>query len=205
MLQKYRVMRRAELFREAGIVFIHVPRTAGSSIADALYGRSVGHFTARDLVVAPKDVQALARFGIVRNPWDRLVSAWSLAKQGVSRDGKVIVRNACQYAVPEFATFDSFVRNWLAPRDLHSLDGIFRPQIDYLAGRQGAVVLDHLGRFEDLAETYRWLEAQAGLNLSLRTIAASERSAYAGYYTDTTREIAARLYADDIAAFGYRF
>ena len=82
-LQRLRAWRRRNDFRKAGVVLIHVPRTAGTSLALELYGRFVGHFSLADLcAVSAPDVLALPRFAIVRNPWDRLVSAWAFAKAG---------------------------------------------------------------------------------------------------------------------------
>jgi chondroitin 4-sulfotransferase 11 len=44
------VRRRAHLLREAGIVFIHIPKAAGSSVNQALYGRFMGLYSAQDFL-----------------------------------------------------------------------------------------------------------------------------------------------------------
>ena len=57
-------------FRDAGIVFIHVPKTAGVSITRAIYHRTVWcHFTLPQLLkYGDEDIVKLPRFAIVRNP-----------------------------------------------------------------------------------------------------------------------------------------
>ncbi len=197
---------------------IHVPRTAGTSLTSAIYGHFLGHFSITSLLaVAPIAVLALPRFAIVRNPWDRLVSAWSFARQGYgngeatdtgpspsSRD-LVRIRHPELYRGPDFATFDSFVLEWFAHRDVRRLDGVFKPQTDYVLAADGSMPFNHLGRIEKLDETIGWLSSQLGRTIALPRFNSSDRDEYRQYYTAQTRDLVARIYARDIAAFGYTF
>lgn len=206
--RQIRVRRRTRVFRKAGVVFVHVPRTAGTSITSALYGRFIGHFGLADLLAAaPADVQALPRFTVVRNPWDRLVSAWSFARAGASASdhGPIRVHRASQYAAPAFASFERFVEEWLVPRAGERIDGIFRPQHSYLLAAGGTMSFDHHGRFENLAETEAWLTEVRGSPVSLGLQNTSQRSEYRGYYTPRLRDIAAQIYARDIELLNYDF
>lgn len=210
LLQRLRAWRRRDDFRRAGVVLVHVPRTAGTSLAQALYGRFVGHFSLADLMaVAPRDVLALPRFAIVRNPWDRLVSAWSFARAGGGSggdgSGRVTIHHPEQYQGAEFASFERFVNEWLAGRELASLDGVFRQQISYLRLRDGTMPLSHLGRLETMGETESWLGEVLGRPVRLGRANASERSDYRSYYTPQLRDLVGEIYADDIAALGYDF
>lgn len=208
VLQRIRARRRANCFRAAGVVFVHVPRTAGTSITSALYGRFIGHFGLVDLLaVAPADVLALPRFTIVRNPWDRLVSAWSFASAGggASHHAAIRVHNPEQYAVPEFATFERFVEEWLPAHDPKHIDGIFRPQQDYVLDRQGKLDFDHCGRLESLAATEEWLSDTLHRPIAFTRQNASARTSYRDYYTPRLRDLVARMYAADIALLNYEF
>src|SRR5436190_384652 len=102
LLQQLRAFRRAELFRATGVAFVHVPRTGGTSAVGAIYGRFIGHFGLADLkAVAPADVLVLPRFAIVRNPWDRAVSAWAFARAGGGGDsqfGTIRINRPQRYA-----------------------------------------------------------------------------------------------------------
>ena len=209
-LQRLRAWRRRNDFRKAGVVLIHVPRTAGTSLALELYGRFVGHFSLADLcAVSAPDVLALPRFAIVLNPWDRLVSAWAFAKAGGGSGGegagRVTIHHGEQYQVPEFDTFERFVTEWLAVRELAALDGVFRPQIGYLRLADGTMPLQHLGRIEQIADTERWLGEVLGRPVALGRANSSERDDYRSYYTPALRDQVAQIYADDIAALGYDF
>jgi len=207
-LQKVRAYRRTSNFREAGVVFVHVPKAAGTSLSDALYGRIIGHFGIQDVLdYCPKDVLALPRFAVVRNPWDRLVSAWAFARAGSGAgDGvKARIRNARRYSAPVFATFDTFLTDWLANQDLNRLDPVFRPQAAYARAADGTMPFDHIGRVERLPETIAWLSERLGRELPLRRVNASNHKDFRTYYTPATKAVVARLYADDVEAFGYDF
>jgi sulfotransferase famil protein len=203
------VRRRAKYWRRAGIVFIHVPKAAGTSFNEALYGRFIGHPHALDVRRwAPADVRALPSFSVVRNPWDRLVSAWRFARQGrgqgeTYRAGMWLPE---RYQGPEFETFDGFVRQWLAGRDIGKLDGVFQPQSLFLCDKEGRLLVDHVGRLEDLAPTYAFIEAKVG---AMPALGQANRSGdaidYRTLYTPELAALVGRIYAEDVERFGYRF
>ena len=203
------VARRAPLWIEAGIVFIHVPKAAGTAINEALYGRFMGHVRASDIERwGSPALRALPRFAIVRNPWDRLVSAYRFVKRGGGIGGPHAgrVRRAGQYRVPQFDTFERFVREWLTGRDLAKLDPVFHPQSLYVCGANSDLLVDHLGHYEDLEATYAYLRERLP---SLPQFAHSNRSGeavdYRTFYTPQLAEIAASIYADDVRTFSYSF
>jgi len=64
-------------FRRDGVIFVHVPKCAGSSFLDAYLGFQTGHVTARDYAAADPDFfRAAYVFTFVRNPLARFVSAY---------------------------------------------------------------------------------------------------------------------------------
>ena len=74
-----------DCFRKAGLVYVHVPRTGGTSISEAIFDSWIDHFTIREqLATLPADVLAMPRFTVVRNPWERALSSWSFARLGLS-------------------------------------------------------------------------------------------------------------------------
>ncbi|MFC3175051.1 sulfotransferase family 2 domain-containing protein [Novosphingobium bradum] len=206
--QRVRARLRAGAFRDAGVAFIHVPRTAGTSISSAVYGRFIGHFGLADLkAVGPRDVLTLPRFSVVRNPWDRLVSAWSFARAGGgdSEVGTIRIHRPAQYAVPQFATFARFVEEWLDQREPGRIDGVFRPQHGYLLDAGGAMDFTHVGRLENIGQTEAWLSATLGRPIAFQPQNEAPRTDYRAYYTPRLRDIVARIYARDIELLGYDF
>ena len=56
---------------------------------------------------------------------------------GIGGRGAGRVLNPEQYRVPEFETFDRFVIQWLARRDLCRLDLAFQPQSLFVCNARG--------------------------------------------------------------------
>lgn len=206
--QKVRAYRRRNSFREAGVVMIHVPRTAGTSMSEALYGRFIGHFTLADLLaVGPDDVLALPRFAVARNPWSRLVSAWFKVLQAdthsLKRQRAAIPKVRAED--PTAADFDRFVHEWLVDQDFRGLDLVFQPQSDFLTDRSGCIALQHLGRYESLTETVVWLSDTVNRKIDLPHLNAGSHGRYRSLYTDGCRDTVAKVYARDIELLGYDF
>jgi len=202
-----RIRRRKILqaYDSAGVAFFHVPRTAGTSIASTLYGMQVNHYPISEMAPLMQTLRDLPRFAIVRNPWDRAVSAWYFARRGGGNDNLVQMRSPHLYQVPEFRTFEHFVHDWLASRSLDGVDGMFRQQMHYLADTDGQMNLDHLGRFEDLAATVRWLQDRVPAVQTIPHLNAVDRAPYRQLYTQSSRDLIGRIYARDIDQFGYDF
>ena len=136
------------------------------------------------------DDAALARtftFTIVRNPFDRVVSAF------------FYLRDRCGgYA------FDRFVVDVLA-REGPAFDPHFEPQADGLL-HDGRLLVEYVGRFETLAASWREIAARIDAPATLPHVGRSRRAAaYAGYYTPEARRVVESLYRDDLARFGYAF
>lgn len=196
-----------DLYRQSGVVFVHVPRSAGTSVSVSLYSGMIGHNGLAEIeTLAPPDILALPRFAVVRNPWDRAVSAWSLARAGRGTgDNAVTVRGAEQYCIPAFETFERFVLDWLEPRDLGRLDPIFQRQARFLRGTDQHLHYDHLGRFEALGETEAWLSQTLERNIVFPRTNGASPGEYRAHYTPALRDAIARIYAPDVELLGYDF
>jgi len=69
--------------RSAKILFVHIPKTAGTSISACLYGRNLPHFKADFYVeVLGKSIYGIKSFSIIRNPVERFVSSYKMASIG---------------------------------------------------------------------------------------------------------------------------
>ena len=203
--ETWRAYRTRDDFRRAGVVFVHVPRTAGLSVSRTLYNRDIHHFTIGQLqAVLPDDVLGLPRFTVVRNPWDRAVSAYHFARQG-GVPGGAQMSNPERYRGNDFDSFDTFVTRYLTHRRLSRADGVFRPQTSYLTLGDGTLPFDHIGRFEHLADTEQWLSGILGRRIEFPRINGTEREGYREYFTDQTRDIVGSLYRSDVETFGFTF
>jgi hypothetical protein len=203
------VKRRSPLWLSAGIVFVHIPKAAGTSINHALYGRFMGHARACEIRKwGSAALNALPTFAVTRNPWDRLLSAYRFARRGRGIGGayQAAVKSPNQYDRPEFQSFELFVKEWLTDKNLSKLDGIFQPQSLFVCGTSREILVDHVGSLDDLRPTEdfirRHLPKAPRIGFSNSS---GQQIDYRCFYTDDLAEIVARIYRDDIEIFGYRF
>jgi len=135
--------------------------------------------------------EASWKFAIVRNPWDRAVSAYFYCRRLGQIPREVSFKD---YLRRDFSQMSRFVL-------VHS-----RPLSEILAGPGGCRYLDFIGRFENL---------QAGFNHICRVLGIAQTSLphrhgtnhkpYWEYYDRESIELVKRKYAEDIRCFGYEF
>jgi len=111
-------------------IFVHIPKTGGVSISKSLFGNLAGgHMTIeRYKIIFTKDeFDQYFKFTFVRNPWDRLVSAFTFLKGGGmdERDERW-----AKMHLSEFDDFESFVKGWINERNIYSKNH-FIPQFEY--------------------------------------------------------------------------
>jgi hypothetical protein len=81
-------------------------------------------------------------------------------------------------------------------------------QLRYLTDKNGEVLVDFIGRFENLAQDISHVFDKLGLEASQLEIPHENRSAHSHYsemYTPETREIVRKRFRRDIEFFGYEF
>ncbi|MBI3675210.1 MAG: sulfotransferase family 2 domain-containing protein [Proteobacteria bacterium] len=183
-------------------IFIHIPKTAGTGIAQSLFGAASRHIPYTEYQRAnPAKFKSYFKFAFVRNPWDRLVSTYFYLQAGGMNDRD---HEWAQKTVQKFETFEDFVLHWVTPENIRSWVH-FLPQSHYVLNERDDIMMDFLGRFERLSEDFSKVAARLGKNVTLPVVNPSGHDSYADYYTPITREIVRKVYARDITAFGYRF
>ena len=135
-------------------IFVHIPKTAGSSIEYILGIGGSCHATAAALEACkPEMYQEALTFTIIRNPIDRVISMYDYAKAGGNgKEGDV-----AKYAwVTNATTFEEFV-NGLDPFDYS-----FAPQAHYLydgLSNSSRIGVKEVLCFDDLAAGWDRLAA----------------------------------------------
>ena len=184
---------------EHKVIFVHIPKTGGTSIEYALTGRASGHDhkTISDFESAyPKLFKQYLKFAAVRNPWDRLVSGFFYYKSGGNQS-----KYDKHLATKHGHSFQSFVKQIDSYGNRHFL----KTQYSYI-NTDGKNMMDYILRFETLNEDFKKLAIH--LNMQQTTLGIfrqSEHKHYTEYYDDETRDIVADKYAQDIDFFGYKF
>lgn len=191
-------------YDEHRCIFVHVPRTGGLSVAKSLFGNLGGsHIPAPTYraVFGEATFDSHFKFTFVRNPWDRLVSAYSYLLAG---GGGTPHDLDMQRSVAPFDGFQDFVKSWLV--ETACREGVhLLTQTEFICLEDGTLGVDFVGRFETLAQDFEHVRDTLGIDADLAHLNASERSDYAAYYDAETRDIVADLYRKDIELLGYSF
>lgn len=205
---KLNLYRRYPYWNKQNIIFIHIPKAAGTSINNAIYGRTLGHYSAAEVQgVYPRLFERSFVFSFVRNPWGRLLSAYRFAKQG--RTKFMGMNNPEQYQIPEFESFEKFIFEWLEIQDISKLDFVFRPQHPFLLNEQGQIIVDFIGQVEQMEVDWRTVESMTGKALSIshsnRTSDPLFQSFHDAYISNEMIDSVAKIYSKDIKLLGYEF
>lgn len=191
-------------FDDTRSIFIHVPKSAGLAVSRALYGNLAGgHKTLNGYmnIFAPAELLYYFKFAFVRNPYDRLVSAYEfLRRGGITRNDKEFFEKE----LSQFSSFRNFVQGWLTDRSVWK--GIhFKPQYHFVCDPANKLHLDFLGRFENLEADFQYVASRLGVSAALPRTNSSSRDSYEKYYDNETREIVSLVYRRDLEVLGYDF
>jgi hypothetical protein len=186
------------------VAFIHIPKTAGTSIEAALklqkgedyfIGRGkfevhMQHLYLSELEQAT-DLEEFKIFAVIRNPFDRLVSTYHYHKAE---------KNYTSWL------FEDFVNHALKKENRRSFfDGHLEPQVNYVKSFKGHHC--KIFRFEELQKVTVWLSEQLQKPTSLPHYRKSDRlENYRDYYgSERLKSLVANFYTEDMANFGYTF
>lgn len=139
---------RLARIRESGVLFIHVPKNAGTSVCEKLYGAQIKHETIRYYASVAPDVLALPSFAIVRDPVSRFRSAFAYARNGGTGDR--VVARPFNRRYRAFETIDDAINHLATAKSLFDLDHIFRPQNWYLTDAEGRCRVDNLVPYHEI-------------------------------------------------------
>ena len=183
-------------------VFIHVPKTGGQSIKKDIFGRVGGrHARVRHVEKPP----GYFSFAFVRNPWDRLCSAFYFLNDGGTGndlDTRLYERYLRKYS----GDFEHFVEDFVKDGNVDDVLHL-KPQTRFVCDHENRVAVDYLGRFETMEADYQFLRGKLGLpeRRTLEQLNASRHGRYMDIYSEDMIQIVAEIYRDDISVLGYEF
>lgn len=208
------------------IIFIHIPKTAGSSIEkffglskishkwnqsnrlylkgwDPVHKVHLQHARAKDLLdnkLILKDVwDEYFKFAFVRNPWDRAHSDYIW----MQKDRKV-----------EGPFEDYILKRGVFEKHLTILDNMHTrgdhvfPQYEFVYDEQGNCLVDFIGKFENLEADFAEVCKRAGIEkgeLPHEKKSVVRKPSYKDFYDQKKKDLVAEIYAKDIELFNYQF
>jgi hypothetical protein len=208
-------------------LFVHIAKTGGTSVRAALQSQRwrdpwslpiflcnrISHLSGHRLavklprhakVIAARELlpretfESLFKFAFVRNPWDLQVSSYHH------------IRRERPHYLGGHEDFAGFLRWKLDPERPYQyhVDTSIERQTDYLIDLDGRIIVDFIGRYEQLTDDFATACRRIGIPakpLPHRRQASDRRHDYRAYYDDGTAELVARHFARDIERLGYRF
>ncbi|NJO16151.1 MAG: sulfotransferase family protein [Thioploca sp.] len=214
------------------LIFVHIQRTGGNSIYQefARYDlylqnklpfkadfKRFKHPYAIDIkqVLAAEIFDNYIKFAVVRNPFDRLVSWYSMFKHKTI-DKTLIPRE--QY--PEMANmgeaveeaFEHYVKSFedfikLSPYQANGLFTRFHtPQRAFVCDEEGRLLVNKILRFETLSTDFLTLAKEISFEGHLSQVNASIREQnYRSYYNEDLKKQVTDRFKVDLDYFGYDF
>lgn len=209
------------LSTERNFIFIHIPKTGGSSINHLLFPyRNFDYYTDSHLTVEnyrnwiDMDLfNGLYKFSFVRNPWDLQVSTWrySVKNHGLTISFKDYIKwkfiedtNLMDYR--KFANSSEHDQNNELIRSAFYVNRV--PQIYFLISEKGYIMMDYIGNLENIEEDMSNICSTLEIDyqhVPKINVSNYENKPYQEYYDEETKIIVDNWFKLDIEIFKYEF
>lgn len=193
--------------KKYNFLFCHISRTGGTSLCSVLRKtapdlRMIGSQHASLLearAALPEAFESTFKFAFVRNPWERLVSWYSLLEKGKSLHSEVVSEKR---HYDEKEKFELFVQEMVTAQH----GGIAWSQWSQLSDHLGNSLVNEICRFENYQkDSKRILRKLGSKDYYLPYYNQASSRHYCHYYSDLALKLAEELFLDDIYQFGYKF
>lgn len=187
-------------------IFVHIPKTAGISIAAALdLACTQCHYPAREI----KQILNKAEFGkiiwqnyfkfsFVRNPWSWIISN--------------LFFHANIFNIPIDPS--TFLTDWMTNGQINITNELTlrisrimeRGQYSFLS-EEDTLLVDFVGKFENLQQDFEYICNEIGVpqTILLHKNKTREYKHYTEYYNEDAKQFIATKFAKEIKSFGYTF
>jgi hypothetical protein len=173
---------------ELNAVFIHVPKTAGTSIERVLFPLTGGHEGIRQY----EHIDGAFKFAFVRNPFDRFVSCYFAQNATIkSKKGFIeYILNECSEG--EYPTKSVYSKH-------------FKPMYSFLINNDYQIGVDFVGSYENLQRDWEYVCDKLNVSHELPHFRKTQHRYYKYYYIPETWDIIGKLYSMDIDMFEYGY
>lgn len=209
---------------EHKLIFIHIPKCAGSSIKNHIFGDirmdwktpnyellygwcpkrkiHLQHATAKQLLemdlIKEEIWNEYFKFTIVRNPWDRAYSDYLWIMQDRN------IKGSFRQYITKTGDFEPYLTNseTMDFRGDHLI-----PQTDFFS-QKGKLKMDFVGSFENLAKDMTIVNQKSHLANPFDSHEKNNKnrlSHYSLFYTKSRKELVDHYYSEDIEQLNYSF
>ena len=206
-MKLYELSGAPKLYNEAFVqhkaIFVHIPKAAGTSVGAALFGKCRRTHQSWDWYYhcCPSQFDQFFKFTFVRNPFDRLVSAFCYLQHGGQSTSESDRRFQRKH-LSKYKTFADFVKHGLQEKAIQQWSH-FVPQHRFIASKDDTIMVDFVGRVENLDNDFSHVAKKLGIDAKLMHTNKSKREDYPDYYDPTTQRLALEFYAKDFELLGY--
>jgi chondroitin 4-sulfotransferase 11 len=179
------------------ILFVHIPKTGGTSIKTTQFFKSKCEWFLHDFAIKHQK-ENQDSFCFVRNPYDRLVSAYFFIKNGGIRSKDDLERAKRVNKYPDFKTFCKHLDEF--KNEMH-----FIPQYKYVVNNDDNVIVKNILRFENINSDFSEFISKYNLkNNNLPIVNTSKHDHFNNYYDEETKNIVYNFYIKDFKLFNYK-
>lgn len=149
------------------------------------------HAAARQViaVLGEEIYRSYFSFAIVRNPWDWQVSLYNYMLKNSAHHQHALVK--------DLGSFEEYIR-WRCAEEV-------RYQRDFIYSDKGDLLVDFVGRFEQLNDDFQKICSRIGIVATLPKMNVSSSGSYRDYYNPDTVALVNTTFEPDITTFGYSF
>ena len=184
-------------------IFIHIPKCAGHSVITSLFGKSC---TNHENIIAyrrknKKKFNASYKFTFVRNPYDRMVSAFFFLKRGITDLDR-------EFAAKHLNQFDNFKDFALELKNLKFKKSVgkcphFKPQHTFICDKNNNIAVDFVGHLESIQTDFLVVKEHFKIECNLLKKNNTKHKPYQDYYNEEIRKIVYEIYKKDFDLFNY--
>ena len=188
-----------QVFKETKVIFIHIPKAAGTSLSYWIYGKKIGHISYNEFKSTyPNEIRKYKVITFVRNPVDRLFSAYNFLKQGGTKSVSV---NKKISQLAKKHSFSEFVKKLAEEPSFIELDITLRPQISFLMDENSNLNIDFIGKVENFDNDIVDLSNLLGIYNKIKSLNSSITEVGKKNISKDTEKIIRNIYKEDFEVF----